>query len=233
MTGKTFTWLGGWGYRQTGVEWSSVYMRARHYSRGLSNWTSIDPLWPSEMAYGYVEGRVMTGVDPSGLDAVPFGFDSGNYVSPSLKKFLSHFGDCDVDTRSVCGAIAGPVPCLTCLQRSGETVEKWSIRQAQAYKAGRNNFNANDRNALRHCVWACDATRSCGCECAHKVDLKEIADRFRYGSTSRSDSKCDLINNRVGRIIAQINPNKKSCPTLCTEMLLEGNLCITSGKFNR
>lgn len=30
-------------------------------------WTSVDPLWPSEMAYGYVVGSVMSQVDPSGL----------------------------------------------------------------------------------------------------------------------------------------------------------------------
>ncbi len=80
MSGKTFTWLGGWGYRQTGVEWSSVYVRARHYSPGLSNWTSVDPLWPAEMPYGYVEGRVMTASDPSGMKPMSSPYTGGlNY----------------------------------------------------------------------------------------------------------------------------------------------------------
>lgn len=66
--GKTFTWL---GYRQTAVEWTSVSIRARHYAAFLGNWTSVDPLWPSEMPYEYVENRVMTGVDPSGMQNCP------------------------------------------------------------------------------------------------------------------------------------------------------------------
>ena len=62
-----FTWGGGHGYRQTGLAYSSVYVRARHYSNLDAGWTTRDPLWPSEMPYGYVNGRVPAGVDPSGM----------------------------------------------------------------------------------------------------------------------------------------------------------------------
>ena len=62
-----FTWAGGHGYRQTGLAYSSVYVRARHYSNLDAGWTTRDPLWPSEMPYGYVDGRVPGSVDPSGM----------------------------------------------------------------------------------------------------------------------------------------------------------------------
>ena len=62
-----FTWAGGHGYRQTGLAYSSVYVRARHYSNLDGGWTTRDPLWPSEMPYGYVRGRVPGSVDPSGM----------------------------------------------------------------------------------------------------------------------------------------------------------------------
>jgi hypothetical protein len=66
-TFTNFTWGGGHGYRQTGLAYSSVYVRARHYSNMDAAWTTRDPLWPSEMPYGYVNGRVPGGVDPSGF----------------------------------------------------------------------------------------------------------------------------------------------------------------------
>ncbi len=67
MSSYKFTFAGAWGYRQTGLAYSSVYVRARHYSPLDGGWTTRDPLWPSEMPYGYVEGRVPGGVDYWGL----------------------------------------------------------------------------------------------------------------------------------------------------------------------
>jgi hypothetical protein len=66
-TFTNFTWGGGYGYRQTGLAYSSVYVRARHYSNMDAAWTTIDPLWPYEMPYGYVNGRVPGGVDYWGM----------------------------------------------------------------------------------------------------------------------------------------------------------------------
>jgi|GEM_PF-2862566 len=39
--GYRFTWGGAWGYRQTFTEYSSVYVRARHYSRAVGSWLSV------------------------------------------------------------------------------------------------------------------------------------------------------------------------------------------------
>ncbi len=69
----TFGWVGGHGYRETRREWVSHYVRARHYSYMTGGWTSVDPLWPSEMAYGYVAGRVLSSFDFSGTDILPSG----------------------------------------------------------------------------------------------------------------------------------------------------------------
>ena len=35
----------------------SHYVRARHYSYVTGNWSTVDPLWPDESAYGYVGGK--------------------------------------------------------------------------------------------------------------------------------------------------------------------------------
>ncbi|MBX3107817.1 MAG: hypothetical protein KF743_01420 [Fimbriimonadaceae bacterium] len=66
LSGSRFGWLGSWGYRQTGFVSASHYVRARHYGMNGASWTSVDPLFPKEAAYGYVRGRVTRMVDPSG-----------------------------------------------------------------------------------------------------------------------------------------------------------------------
>jgi RHS repeat-associated protein len=56
-TGCGFGWVGSYGYRETGLFHMSHYVRARHYSYVTGNWSTVDPLWPEESAYGYVKGR--------------------------------------------------------------------------------------------------------------------------------------------------------------------------------
>lgn len=93
--GYRFTWMGAWGYRRGSVPWSNVYVRARHYSKHDGAWTSVDPLWPDEMAYGYVEGRVMTGVDYWGMQRK--GEPSQSRGSkPKPKGFRQTNGECGV-----------------------------------------------------------------------------------------------------------------------------------------
>ncbi len=61
-----FGWVGMHGYRQTGLTGASHYVRARHYSFVSGIWTTVDPLWPSEMAYGYAECNPLLLIDPTG-----------------------------------------------------------------------------------------------------------------------------------------------------------------------
>ena len=57
-TGCGFGWVGSYGYRETGLFHMSHYVRARHYSYVAGGWSTVDPLWPDESAYGYVKGPV-------------------------------------------------------------------------------------------------------------------------------------------------------------------------------
>jgi len=72
-TGCGFGWVGSYGYRETGLPRMSHYVRARHYSFLTGNWSTVDPLWPDESAYGYVRGAGTSRVDYSGLNAIPPG----------------------------------------------------------------------------------------------------------------------------------------------------------------
>lgn len=80
MSDSRFAWNGSHGYRSTGLEWSTHYVRARHYSFMDQAWTTRDPLWPQEMPYGYVNGRSTRVVDFWGMDAVGFGIVVCNEV---------------------------------------------------------------------------------------------------------------------------------------------------------
>jgi hypothetical protein len=78
VAGRRFMWVGSWGYRFTSGVPVSHYVRARHLSMRMGMWTSVDPLWPSEPAFGYVGGCVIAKVDFSGLRkgiVGPFRFD--------------------------------------------------------------------------------------------------------------------------------------------------------------
>ena len=54
-------------YRETRREWVSRHVRARHCSYMTGGWTSVDPLWPDEMTYGYMKQMYTRRVDYSGL----------------------------------------------------------------------------------------------------------------------------------------------------------------------
>lgn len=41
-------------------------MRARHYPYVTGNWSTVDPLWPSQLAFSYVQGRAVFGIDSTG-----------------------------------------------------------------------------------------------------------------------------------------------------------------------
>lgn len=64
-----FRWVGVHGYRQTGKEFSDLYVRARHYSSPACGWTTPDPLKTGCPAspYVYVKQNPMSHLDPTGL----------------------------------------------------------------------------------------------------------------------------------------------------------------------
>jgi RHS repeat-associated protein len=62
------TFVGTLGYFMDAA--SRYYVRARSYRADLGRWTTVDPLWPGESAYGYAGGNPTTRTDPSGMGAV-------------------------------------------------------------------------------------------------------------------------------------------------------------------
>ncbi len=56
-------------YSETSRSWSELYVRARHFALIPASWTTLDPMWPRQSAYGYVRGRATAIVDPKGLAA--------------------------------------------------------------------------------------------------------------------------------------------------------------------
>jgi RHS repeat-associated protein len=59
------TFVGTLGYFMDSAR--RYYVRARSYRADLGRWTTVDPLWPQEPAYGYAGGMPNGRVDPSGL----------------------------------------------------------------------------------------------------------------------------------------------------------------------
>lgn len=66
-TAPSFGWVGALGYRSSGLATSDCYVRARHYGSVAGMWRSVDPLWTLEKAYTYVNGKVVSAIDPFGL----------------------------------------------------------------------------------------------------------------------------------------------------------------------
>ena len=59
-----FGFCGVWGYyTQAG---QPTYVRARYYRPNLGRWQTVDPLWPWQKAYGYVNNRAASQIDYSG-----------------------------------------------------------------------------------------------------------------------------------------------------------------------
>jgi len=73
-----FLWNGGSGYRATALINADYYVRRRIYSTSFGRWTTADPLWPTELPFGYVAGSPVRRSDPSGLG----GSDPGGPGSP-------------------------------------------------------------------------------------------------------------------------------------------------------
>ncbi len=59
-------WCGSHGYYQTGRVGADLFVRARHLDTLSNRWSSVDPLWPREHAYQYVNGNPISHVDPTG-----------------------------------------------------------------------------------------------------------------------------------------------------------------------
>ncbi|RYG44373.1 hypothetical protein EON79_15040 [bacterium] len=62
-----------WGYIGTlgyyGGNIETLYIRARYYVRSYTRWLTVDPLWPKQLPYAYVDSQPTLNRDPLGLVA--------------------------------------------------------------------------------------------------------------------------------------------------------------------
>jgi RHS repeat-associated protein len=79
----SFLWNGGSGYRAASPSATSYYVRRRHFSTAQSQWSTSDPAWPQQHAYGYSLGRPVVLRDPSGLFPQACNYNCG-FDSPSV-----------------------------------------------------------------------------------------------------------------------------------------------------
>ncbi len=77
-TQPCYGWVGSFGSRKTGRPYSEIYNQARHLGCATGRWTTVDPIWPLQPAFSYVENSPTSHVDPSGFATLAGG--SKNHV---------------------------------------------------------------------------------------------------------------------------------------------------------
>lgn len=128
-----FGWVGTWGYRNTGasesgLKYATHYVRARHYSQSSGMWTTVDPLWPRELPYGYVNGMPTRDIDPTGKWNVGFRNCDATKMSIVMKRLsiieqldakneLDSFYECIDDHIAACRSTHGRTPPSPVIQR--------------------------------------------------------------------------------------------------------------------
>jgi RHS repeat-associated protein len=187
-TGDRFRWVGAWGYRAISLLSSSHYIRARHYSNKTATWTTTDPLWPDESAYGYAINSPIDFVDPHGLQAVDpaYGIDYGFGIK---RTGLSEY-------EAMKCLIDWAIDCRNCLKSIYN-------RAGKVYKGA-----SGYPNSMRHCVGTCLAAQQCGVVCSKLVIFHEVQTWLTV------DSKRDRHNNNIGLEIGYQNP-PKDCHKEC------------------
>jgi len=59
-----FTFIGTLGYFADVA--SRLYVRARHLRADITRWMTVDPMWPDNSGFSYVDGGPVAFADPSG-----------------------------------------------------------------------------------------------------------------------------------------------------------------------
>ena len=142
-----FVFVAAYGYYTDSA--SRDYVRARELMKSIGRWLQVDPLWPEEMAYGYVRGSVINAKDPSGLQ------DPWQKYQQDMNRGVRDLVEGAIKKcqwRAECGR------CLNALYHK--------YRDIYPGETGKGN-------ALRHCVGACAARRQCGKVCAWSIYLHE------------------------------------------------------------
>lgn len=186
--GYKFTWLGAWGYRQTGRTWPKVYVRARHYAPLSGSWTTVDPLWPSEPAYGYVGGRAMDAVDPSGTIV----YTSKNCGQKSKAAILSAVRELNRQFQSNSEMLENFISCLLGLVYNCNVLAMHSRNRPDVMEPIFLNNNLSDVNFTIECT-NCNSAR-CGWT---DVDAKTIHICVPYKEESCGPLKCTILHEMI------------------------------------
>jgi RHS repeat-associated protein len=99
---------GAWGYYTDAT--GRQYVRARTLRNDLGRWITVDPLWPSEPAYGYAGGSPMVNVDSSGMAP-----DHKRCSEYKLYNCLKSFRDTGHTWQQACFGCQRLMPKLSCL----------------------------------------------------------------------------------------------------------------------
>jgi RHS repeat-associated protein len=178
-----FGWVGGLGYRETRREWVSHYVRARHYGYPMGMWTSVDPLWPSEPAFGYVSGMPTALTDSSGARAGSKALPVSS-IYPSGRNYgCTTYPCCEHNTRfwkSECKSTGSKFVC--CAERVSGAICK-AIKRA-------NSVCSSPLPAICSCKLLSPALsaycldeairRWAACELARASDCQNSCMRYRY-----------------------------------------------------
>ncbi len=110
-----YGWVGSFGSRKTGRPHSEIYNQARHLGCAAGRWTTVDPIWPFQMAYVYVLDSPVTTIDPSGLDPCPCRKHVQNVVWNSMGAWIneSAINDCYTKACDLNYNIEGPSSSVT------------------------------------------------------------------------------------------------------------------------
>jgi len=192
------------------------YIRARHYLPGLARWLTVDPAWPSQLAYQYVFDCPIIIGDYSGK-GIGQTFGIGSPIARPSK--LGMYWTCLGCARDQGGEARGAGR-RACESRGiPETDPRYDECDSNGYG-----------NAVRHCVWSCLMSQECGSICSEFVGISHEDEN--YGTTDPNlalDTCYDLYNNYIGRLLAG-RPGKDNCEQRCNKALNGGGLATREGK---
>ncbi len=205
---EPFLWVGSLGYfRDSDLR---TYIRAREYRQDLGSWMQLDPLWPWEPAHVYSGSTPAGVIDPSGLQTT---------LLPSAD-FFERVGR-TIRTQGIVLFSCSPIgQCFQCLRSAANATDAYMTKVEYSGPKG---------NAIRHCIWACKAAKTCSGHCLPGVDMKEFLDLIWEPITTGRrvdvvDSRVDWCNNERGFGLK----SEAQCTEACEQAWKAGNLCTAS-----
>jgi RHS repeat-associated protein len=142
-----FEWAGNSGSRRTGLSHAEQYNQARHYDCITTRWTTVDPLWPGEPQYTYVDCNPILHLDPSGLYASS-SQQTKEEIEETIRRGRIARMSCEVPSyygRATISVCLSSRPCVN------DIMSKWWPMAAHYCNSG-----------YAHCMACCTLTRQPG-----------------------------------------------------------------------